>query len=474
MLSSWHKEFFNDLEKYPVDTENYRQFTNLFNVLFGELDKELTVLQNSDNKADNARYCEYEAILKDWHGYKQRISSRKNSHFGYPMHLSKRSFLVDFFRVMESFEVIQNNFGDIHDISDIEIDDDLDNPRLSGNNYAMDTKSLEWDIVRLIADNMGLPPQPRLVEFRQNYELHKDGYWGYVTSGGSESNLWGVLQGFSRYPEGILYFSEGAHYSVPKAAKDRNFQIISQISADDDAVDVNALITAIKTNWRNSGKPAIVVLTFGTTKYGSIDDVATIKKQLTELQIPHYLHVDAAFYGGIPKNQDSAPKIGSLDEWGFDSIAVSLHKYIGYPAAKGVLISTKRPIGTFIDYIGQEDNTVLGSRDVPAFSLRQQIMEVMKYSAPESYARNINAFEERLILLGVKFGLWSNGVCKGNTFVFLVNKSSPDYHAVCKRWQLSEFAGKDGLSRIHAIISLSHTNKDIEALANDISKITVF
>ena len=53
---------------------------------------------------------------------------------------------------------------------------------------------------------------------------------------------------------------------------------------------------------------------------------------------------------------------------------------------------------TFIDYIGQEDNTVLGSRDVPAFSLRQQVMEILSYSPTQDYIRNVRAFEEILKL----------------------------------------------------------------------------
>lgn len=473
MMLDWHKDFFNNLENSPVDQEDYQQFTDLFNLIFKELDRELTALQNSENEADKERYQEYKTILNDWHGYKQRISNRKKTHFGYQMNLTKRPFLVDFFRIMESFEVIQNNFGDIQDISDITVIDDPTNPRVAGNNYAMDTKSLEWDIVRLVADNLGLPKQPRLVEFKQNPKLYEDGYWGYVTSGGSESNLWGIIQGFTRYPDGILYYSEGAHYSIPKAAKNRDVRVIPQISAEDDAIDVEILIKEIKENWENLKKPAIIVLTSGTTKYGSVDDVATIKKYLRELEIPHYLHIDAAFYGGLPQNQELAPKIGSIESWGYDSIAISMHKYIGYPAAKGVLISTKRPVGTFIDYIGQEDNTVLGSRDVPAFSLRQQVMEILHYSDPQDYIKNIHAFEDILNGLNIKFKLWTVGNCKGSVFVFKVDKNAKGYQEVCKRWQLSEFIGKDNQHRVHAVIFPFHTTDKLEMLASDISTIVV-
>ena len=472
-MKEWHKDFFLLLESSPVDIDDYQQFKSMFDLIFLVLRKELDSLKNSSREMDRVKYQQYEQILNDWHSYKQRINRRKKTHFGYQMNLTKRPFLVDFFRIMESFEVIQNNFGDIQDISDIEVVDDPDNPRVSGNNYAMDTKSLEWDIIRLFVDNLRLPKQPRLVELRQNPKKYKDGCWGYVTSGGSESNLWGILQGFARFPEGTLYFSEGAHYSVGKGAKGRSYQIIQQTSADDDSIDSAALIKAVKGNWEKSKKPAILLLTSGTTKYGAVDDVALIKKHLVEMEVPHYLHVDAAYYGGIPKNQIDAPIIGGIEEWGYDSISISMHKYVGYPAAKGVLISTKKPAGNFIDYIGQEDNTVLGSRDVPAFSLRQQVKEILQFSDPGDYIKNINAFAETLDSAGTKYVLWSNGPIKGSIFVFKVNKKAQDYQNICKRWQLSEFVGIDGLHRVHAIVFPFHTKDKLDLLAEDMSRIAL-
>jgi len=472
MANKWHDNFFNKLQESPYNREDYKQFGELFGFLFDELGNVLNGLENSSNEADRERYNKYETILSDWYGYVNRINSKKDSHFGYQMNLTKRSFLVDFFRIMESFEVIQNNFGDIQDISDIEVIDEQ-NPKTFGNNYAMDIKGLEWDVVRLIANNLGLPPQPRLVELLQNPEKYKDGYWGYVTSGGSESNLWGIIQGFAKYPNGIVYFSEGAHYSIPKGAQSRNYKIIPQISDDNDAIDVVALMGEIENNWNNNNIPAIVILTSGTTKYGAVDDVASVKKQLVELQIPHYLHIDAAFYGGIPQNQINAPTLGNIEEWGYDSVAVSMHKYIGYPAAKGVLVSTKKPIVKFIDYIGQEDNTVLGSRDVPPFSLRQQVMEILQYSKPNEYTDSVRNFASMLISANLEYKLWTDGEREGCVFVFVVDKTSPEYRSVCKKWQLSEFVGKDGLHRLHAVVFPYHAEDKLKMLVEDLVKIVV-
>lgn len=469
-MGEWHKDFCRNVKNSTYSEEEYQQFRTLLDSGFSELNNTLTALQNSDDELDKERYWEYQDILTDWNGYVQRLNKRKETLLGYPVNLPKRSFLVDFFRVMESFQVYQNNVGDINKISDIEIEEDLSDKK-TGLNYAMDVKSLEWDIVRLIADNLGLPEQPRLVTLALNPEAYKDGYWGYVTSGGSESNLWGIRQGFMTYPQGVMYFCEAAHYSIYKEAKEYEHQVISQKSIDDEAIDTTILIASIKDNWLNHKKPAIIIFTFGTTKYGSVDDIAFVKKHLRELQIPHYIHIDAALLGGIPKNQDCAPKVGYYEEWGYDSICVSLHKYLGYPATKGVLISVRKPVAQFIEYIGQDDNTVLGSRDVPAFSLRQQVHEVLRYSNPQEYIKNIRTFTDMLNSEKINFEQWSDGDCKGNIFVFKVNNNAPEYHRICKHWQLCEFVGKDNLYRVHVIIFPYHTYEKLKMLVNDLIKI---
>lgn len=47
-------------------------------------------------------------------------------------------------------------------------------------------------------------------------DAHPDDYWGYVTSGGTEGNMYGLYLARELHPEGIVYFSEHTHYSVPK------------------------------------------------------------------------------------------------------------------------------------------------------------------------------------------------------------------------------------------------------------------
>ena len=68
----------------------------------------------------------------------------------------------------------------------------------------MDSKVNEMKIIETMCKNMNVDP--------------KD-YWGYITSGGTEGNLWGINTGYELYPNGTLYYSQAGHYSIPKEIK---------------------------------------------------------------------------------------------------------------------------------------------------------------------------------------------------------------------------------------------------------------
>ena len=455
MLDDENKDFFKKLDKSHYRNEEFQHFQSLFNAIFQELEFMLNEMRFSNSKDNQVKYQKNMNILNEWYNFSQKNMQLKESTFGFPVNLVKRTFLVDFFRIMEAFDISLNNCGDIYDLY----------------TDSLTSKSIEWDIVGLIAEHLGLPEQPKFSILTQNPKEYANGYWGYVTSGGSESNAWGIRQGFLEYPTGMLYFCESAHYSIPKASERFNHQVIMQNSFNDESIDVKFLLKCIRENWKRAKIPAIVILTFGTTKYGSVDDITKIKKELKNMRIPHYLHIDAAFYGGIPRNQEKAPQIPPYDEWGYDSICVSVHKYIGYPVVKSVLISTRNPSGKFIDYIGQEDNTVAGSRDIPAFSLRQQIIEILHYSEPKEYIRNIDFFIEIINELSIEFIQWSNGVSEGNIFVFEVNTNHPDYKNICERWELCDFINKNHVQSVHVVILPYHSHIALKSLAIDLSKI---
>ena len=71
-------------------------------------------------------------------------------------------------------------------------------------NYRANTHQFEREVILHFAQLMGLDPEDA---------------WGYVTSGGTEGNMYGLYLARELHPEGMLYFSEEAHYSILKIAR---------------------------------------------------------------------------------------------------------------------------------------------------------------------------------------------------------------------------------------------------------------
>ena len=54
--------------------------------------------------------------------------------------------------------------------------------------------------------------------FARLWRADPNDYWGYVTTCGTEGNLYGMLLARETLPDGIVYTSSETHYSVFKAA----------------------------------------------------------------------------------------------------------------------------------------------------------------------------------------------------------------------------------------------------------------
>lgn len=198
--------------------------------------------------------------------------------------------------------------------------------------------------------------------FAKLFRANPKDYWGYVTNGGSESNLYGLYLAREMYPKGMVYFSESTHYSVKKNIHLLNIPSIVIRSQENGEIDYQDLERTLEFNRH---KPAIILTTFGTTMKEAKDDVSKVKIILKKLAIQdHYIHCDAALsgtYGAFMKN-----RIPFDFEDGADSISISGHKFIGSPIPSGVII-TKRSlrdrISKGISYIGSLDTTITGSRN---------------------------------------------------------------------------------------------------------------
>lgn len=204
-----------------------------------------------------------------------------------------------------------------------------------------------------------------LADFVRFTKAPEGEWWGYVTSGGTEGNMYGLYVARELFPEGICYFSEDTHYSVAKVLRLQHTRNIMIKSQPDGQMDYDDLRETLRIH---RDVPPIIFANIGTTMKGAVDDLARIRAILDDLAIGSaYIHADAALSGMI------LPFVEKPQAWNFadgaDSISISGHKMLGAPIPCGVVLARKAHVDRIarsIEYIGALDTTIAGSRS--AFS----------------------------------------------------------------------------------------------------------
>jgi histidine decarboxylase len=288
-------------------------------------------------------------------------------------------------------------------------------------------------------------------------------WWGYVTNGSTEGNLYGLYLARELLPDGIVYFSQDSHYSVAKNLHFLNMRHIMIRSQPNGEIDYEDLRETLRIR---RDAPPIVFANIGTTMKEARDDIGRIRGILDELVIEQrYIHCDAALCGGYAAFLEPRPVWDFED--GADSIAISGHKFIGSPIPCGIALARRRHverIGHSVAYIGSVDTTISGSRNgfTPLllwYAIRALGEEGLRQRIRESLA--VAAYgEERLQSIGV--AAWRNP--QALTVVF---PQPPQ--AVCDKWQLATAGGHSH------IICMPHVRRgqvdelvaDIEAARGD-------
>jgi histidine decarboxylase len=254
-----------------------------------------------------------------------RLEDAKGRFVGYPCDLT-----FDYSKLFRFFKYAINNVGDA----------------FVSSTYELNTKDFERDV---------------LAAFGRWTRIPEKSLWGYVTNGGTEGNTHGLLLAREACPNGVVYYSEVTHYSVPKAARLLNLPAIKVKSQSDGCIDLDDLRQKVQSHrWGT----AILVANIGTTMKGAIDDIPGMQQVMKDLgKKQHYIHADAAFSGMI------LPFVDDPEPWNFaagvDSISISGHKLIGSPIPCGVLLARKCAMksGRVIEYVATADTTLSGSRN---------------------------------------------------------------------------------------------------------------
>lgn len=199
---------------------------------------------------------------------------------------------------------------------------------------------LERETVRWIRDLLHLP----------------DDFTGAFVTGATMSNLTGLALarewigdrlGVSVSAQGaaalgsVTVISGAAHSTVSKALSvlglGRDALHPVALLPDRDAVDVDALRTALG---EQGGRPAIVVANAGTVNTGDFDDLDAIADLRKEF--PFWLHVDGAFGAFAALSPSHAHLVAGLLR--ADSVCVDLHKWLNVPYDSGIQLTRHRDL----------------------------------------------------------------------------------------------------------------------------------
>jgi histidine decarboxylase len=213
--------------------------------------------------------------------------------------------------------------------------------------YHLNTHEFEREVIAFFAELTHAKPEE---------------IWGYVTNGGTEGNMYGIYLAREIYPEGLVYYSEATHYSVPKILRmvhARNIMIKSTANGEMDYHDLAETLRI------HRDVPAILFANIGTTMTGAVDNLVRIKQILKDNAITHYyIHCDAALGGMILPFVEHPPAFDFRA--GIDSMAISGHKMIGSPIPCGIALAKKAHVDRIaraVEYISTFDTTISGSRN---------------------------------------------------------------------------------------------------------------
>ena len=345
-------------------------------------------------------------------GFLDELKCSAQTELGYPC-----AFDLDYSALAPFLGVSLNNIGD----------------PFTKPTYMLNSHAFEREVVSFFAEQARAP---------------KDKWWGYVTNGGTEGNLYGLYLARELFPQGIVYFSQDSHYSVAKSLHFLNMRNIMIRSQPNGEIDYDDLRETIRI--RRDVAP-IVFANIGTTMKEARDDVGAIRTILDDLAIEkRYIHSDAALCGGYAAYLDPRPSWDFAD--GADSVAISGHKFLASPIPCGIVLARRshvERIGHAVAYIGSMDTTISGSRNgftplVLWYAIRTLGAEGLKRRIDQ--ALEVAAYAEQRFR---DAGIAAARNPAALTVVF--PQPAPE---ICKKWQL---ASSQGISHV---ICMPHITRD--------------
>ena len=177
--------------------------------------------------------------------------------------------------------------------------------------------------------------------FAPYYGIPKGKEWGFVTNSGTDGNMHGIYFGAKILQKEtgmlpIVYISKEAHYSSARICDVQNL-VTRMIDFDENgSMDLECLRKSI-----DPSRPALIVGAIGSTFMGATDNILGIRQVLDEVKPKGvYIHLDAALFGGyLPFTKYK--NLVNMEKQGYNSIAISGHKFFGVDEPCGLFLATK-------------------------------------------------------------------------------------------------------------------------------------
>ncbi|GAA1945050.1 pyridoxal phosphate-dependent decarboxylase family protein [Amycolatopsis minnesotensis] len=187
-----------------------------------------------------------------------------------------------------------------------------------------------------------------------------------VTTGGTESNMLGLLLAREREPGVVPVCGRNAHHSVARAAWLLGLPAPVVVDCAGDRLLPGALDTALA----GLPGPAVVVATAGTTNTGEIDPLPAVAEVCRARGAR--LHVDAAYGGMALCSPALRHLLDGLDR--ADSIALDMHKFGWQPISAGLFVAREAAdlsaLTVRAEYLNADDDTEAGLPDLLGRSIR--------------------------------------------------------------------------------------------------------
>lgn len=203
---------------------------------------------------------------------------------------------------------------------------------------------------------------------------------GIMTPGGSYSNMKALLAARNwLYPETkqkgskqnfVIFASEFSHYSIDKSANllgigEENVRYVAGLpNGTIDVLDFEKQVVKEKSI---GNIPLFVMLTSGTTEYGTFDDIEATVKIAKQHNI--WVHADGAWGGAVAFSKTKRDKLKGIEL--ADSFSWDAHKVLGIPLYASFFLINK-PVGSMEqifgtgngDYLFHGDSMDLGKKSL--------------------------------------------------------------------------------------------------------------